>query len=235
MVYRKEASMKNIACIFVFLIILSLCPSPAAADQGKEEPDLIVDKARIVIGEIMLREEEKIISEDLLSRCSGLVIIPGMIKGGFVVAGSYGKGVILAHTNGRWTGPAFVYLAAGSVGVQIGVESVDLILVIFGQKTMESFLKTEFKLGVDAALAAGPIGAQVTAATDIMLKGGIYSYSRAKGLFFGFSLEGAGMGTDFDLNRAYYETTSSPDMILYGGVETPTTGKKLLETLGKIK
>lgn len=227
--------MKNVAHIFVLLIILSLCLNPVAAAQGKEEPDLIVDKARIVIGEIMLRQEEKIISEDLLRECSGLVIIPGMIKAGFVVAGSYGKGVILAHANGQWTGPAFVYLAAGSLGLQIGVESVDLILVIFGPKTMESFLRTEFKLGVDAALAAGPVGAQVTAATDIMLKGGIYSYSRAKGLFGGISLEGAGMGADFDLNRVYYETTSIPDKILYGGVGTPATGKKLLETLGKIK
>ena len=158
-----------------------------------------------------------------------------MLKAGFLVGGAYGKGVIVAHTGSQWTGPAFVYLGAGSLGLQIGVESVDLILVVFGRKTMDSLLKSKFKLGVDAAVAAGPSGAQVAAATDIMLKGGIYSYSRAKGAFAGVSLEGAGMGTDFDLNRAYYETTVSPDTILYGNVEPPVTGKTLLETLGRIK
>jgi lipid-binding SYLF domain-containing protein len=103
--------------------------------------------------------------------------------------------------------------------------------VVIGQNTMDSFLRSNFKLGADAAIAVGPLGAQATAATEILLKGGIYSYSRAKGLFAGISLEGAGMGAEFDLNRAYYQTTSNPKDILYGEVDTTASGKKLFEAL----
>jgi lipid-binding SYLF domain-containing protein len=99
---------------------------------------------------------------------------------------------------------------------------------------MDSFMRSNFKLGADAAVAVGPVGAQATAATDLFLKGGIYSYSRAKGLFAGVSLEGAGLGTEFDLNRAYYQTTSNPKEILNGQVETPASGKKLFEALSAL-
>jgi len=102
---------------------------------------------------------------------------------------------------------------------------------VIGQNTMDSFLRSSFKLGADAAIAVGPVGAQATAATDILLKGGIYSYSRSKGLFAGVSLEGAGMGTEYDLNRAYYQTTSNPKDILYGQVETPESAQKLFQAL----
>jgi len=227
--------MKNRVWIFLFPMVLCLCLSAVVWARESKEADVIVDKARVALNEIMLRHEEKVILEDLIKKSSGIIVIPGMLKAGFLVGGAYGKGVVAAHTEGRWTGPAFVYIGAGSLGLQIGVESVDLILVVFGRKTMESLLKAKFKLGVDAQIAAGPSGAQVAAATDIMLKGGIYSYSRAKGAFAGISLEGAGMGTDFDLNRAYYDPAVSPDRILYGDVEPPPTGKKFLEELGKIK
>ena len=140
----------------------------------------------------------------------------------------------MARKDGKWSGPSFVYIGAGSVGFQIGVQITDLILVVIGQDTMDSFMRSNFKLGADAAVAAGPVGAQATAATDLFLKGGIYSYSRSKGLFAGVSLEGAGLGTEFDLNRAYYQTTSNPKEILYGEVETPESGKKLFEAISAL-
>lgn len=227
--------MKKRVYIFLFSMIFCVCLRAVAGAQESKEADVIVEKARIALNEIMLRHEEKVILEDLIKKSSGLIVIPGMLKAGFLVGGAYGKGVMAAHTGGRWTGPAFMYIGAGSLGLQIGVESVDLILVVFGRETMEALLKAKFKLGVDAQVAAGPSGAQVAAATDIMLKGGIYSYSRAKGAFAGISLEGAGMGTDFELNRAYYDSVVSPDRILYGDVEPPATGKRFLEELGKIK
>ena len=227
--------MKRTACVLPLVIILCLSFGSGVWAQGTKEADLLVDKARIAIDELMLRPEEKTILEDLIKKSSGLVVIPGMLRAGFLVGGAYGKGIMVAHTGGKWTGPAFVYIGAGSLGLQIGVESVDLILVVFGRKTMESMLAAKFKLGVDAQVAAGPSGAQVAAATDIMLKGGIYSYSRAKGAFAGISLEGAGMGTEFDLNRAYYDSTVSPDKILYGDTKPPATANRLLEELGKIK
>jgi lipid-binding SYLF domain-containing protein len=223
--------MKKIMPIVASWFALGLVFSaPAFADSLKEDAEIIVNKASLVMEE-MKNAQDSGLSYDLVRKSAGVVIIPDMFKGGFVVGGSYGKGVVVARKDGKWSGPSFVYIGAGSVGLQIGAQLTDLILVVIGQNTMDSFLKSNFKLGGDAAIAVGPLGAQVTAATEILLKGGIYSYSRAKGLFAGISLEGAGMGTEYDLNRAYYQTTSNPKDILYGGVETPESGKKLFQAL----
>ena len=223
--------MKKKILIVAFCFALGLVFSAQAfADNLKEEAETIVDKARIVMEEVKNAPDSGA-AYDLIRQSAGVVILPDMFKGGFILGGSYGKGVVVAHKDGKWSGPAFVYIGAGSIGFQIGVQLTDLILVVIGQNTMDSFMRSNFKLGVDAAVAAGPVGAQATAATDLFLKGGIYSYSRAKGLFAGVSLEGAGMGTEFDLNRAYYQTTSNPKEILNGQVETPESGKKLFEAL----
>ena len=164
---------------------------PAQAVEG-EKAENIVDKARIVIEE-MMRAEDKQLPQDLLRQASGIAIIPGMLKGGFIIGGAYGKGVVLKHTGNKWTGPAFISLTAGSLGLQIGGESIDLILVIVGDKAMNAFMQNKFKLGADLGLAVGPIGGHASAAKAASLKGGIYSYSRSKGAFAGISIEGAGI------------------------------------------
>jgi lipid-binding SYLF domain-containing protein len=223
--------MKKTIVIIVLCVGLGLVSSSQAfADNLKEDAEIIVNKARIVIEEVKNAPDSGP-AYDLIRQSAGVAIIPDMFKGGFIVGGSYGKGVVVARKDGKWSGPSFVYIGAGSVGFQIGAQLTDLILVVIGQNTMESFLRSNFKLGADAAIAVGPLGAQATAATEILLKGGIYSYSRAKGLFAGVSLEGAGLGTEFDLNRAYYQTTSNPKDILYGQVETPESGNKLFQAL----
>lgn len=226
--------MKKSMSILGLFIMICLCAHDPALGATKSDGDVIVDKSRLVLEEMMLSGDQGI-PRYLIERCEGLVILPDMLKGGFVVGGSYGKGVLLARKDGSWTGPAFVYIGAGSLGFQIGLQSTDLILVIMGKKAVDSFLQNKYKLGADAAIAAGPVGAQATAATEIMLKGGIFSYSRSKGLFAGVSLEGAAMGSHFDLNRAYYGTTSSPTSILHENLETPPSGKKLIEYLDKLK
>jgi lipid-binding SYLF domain-containing protein len=222
---------KTIAVIFVLCAALGWSfSSQAFGDNLKEEAEIIVNKARLVIEEVKNAPDSGP-AYDLIRQSAGVAIIPDMFKGGFIVGGSYGKGVVVARKDGIWSGPSFVYIGAGSIGFQIGAQLTDLILVVVGQNTMDSFLRSNFKLGADAAIAIGPVGAQATAATEILLKGGIYSYSRAKGLFAGVSLEGTGLGTEFDLNRAYYQTTSNPKDILYGQIETPESGKKLFEAL----
>jgi lipid-binding SYLF domain-containing protein len=231
---NRRKIMKKKTLIVAFCFALGLVFSAQAfADNLKEDAEIIVNKARIVMEEVKNAPDSGA-AYDLIRQSAGVVIIPDMFKGGFVVGGSYGKGVVVARKDGKWSGPAFVYIGAGSVGFQIGVQLTDLILVVIGQNTMDSFMRSNFKLGADAAVAAGPVGAQATAATDLFLKGGIYSYSRAKGLFAGVSLEGAGLGTEFDLNRAYYQTTSNPKEILNGQVETPASGKKLFEALSAL-
>lgn len=224
----KRAIALTALCVALGLVL----PLRGYADNLKEDAELIVNKARLVIEEVRNAPDSGA-AYDLIRQSAGVVIIPDMFKGGFIVGGSYGKGVVMARRDGKWSGPSFVYIGAGSVGFQIGAQVTDLILVVIGQNTMDSFLRSNFKLGADAAVAVGPVGAQATAATEILLKGGIYSYSRSKGLFAGVSLEGAGMGAEFDLNRAYYQTTSNPREILYGGVETPESGKRLFEALSR--
>lgn len=223
--------MKKTIAVIALCFALGPAFSPqVCADNLKEDAEIIVNKARLVIEEVKNAPDSGA-AYDLIRQSAGVVIIPDMFKGGFIVGGSYGKGVVVARKDGKWSGPSFVYIGAGSVGLQIGAQLTDLILVVIGQNTMESFLRSNFKLGADAAIAVGPVGAQATAATEILLKGGIYSYSRSKGLFAGVSLEGAGMGAEFDLNRAYYQTTSNPREILYGDVATPESGKKLFDAL----
>jgi lipid-binding SYLF domain-containing protein len=223
--------MKKAIAVSLLCVSLGLASVPQAlADNLKEDAEAIVNKARLVIEEVKNAPDSGP-AYDLIRQSAGVAIIPDMFKGGFVIGGSYGKGIVVARKDGKWSGPSFVYIGAGSVGLQIGVQITDLILVVIGQNTMESFLRTSFKLGGDVAVAVGPLGAQATAATEILLKGGIYSYSRAKGVFAGISLEGAGLGTEYDLNRAYYQTTSDPKEILYGQIETPESGKKLFEAL----
>jgi lipid-binding SYLF domain-containing protein len=221
---------KTILTVAFFFALGLVFSPPAFADNLKEEAEIIINKACVVMEEVKSAADSGA-AYDLIRQSAGVVIIPDMFKGGFILGGSYGKGVVVARKDGKWSGPSFVYIGAGSVGFQIGVQLTDLILVVIGQNTMDSFMRSNFKLGADAAVAAGPVGAQATAATDLFLKGGIYSYSRSKGLFAGVSVEGAGLGTEFDLNRAYYQTTSNPKEILYGQVETPASGKKLFEAL----
>jgi len=225
--------MKRASCLsFLPLFFTMACCTAAFADERKEA-ELLIEKARLVIEEMAI-SRDKVVPEDLLRDCAGVAIIPGMFKGGFVVGGAYGKGIVLANRDGQWTGPAFTYLGAGSVGFQIGVESVDLILVIIGQKAMDSFLRTSFKLGGDIAVAAGPVGAQASAATDILMHGGIFSYSRAKGLFAGISLEGAVVGSQWEMNEAYYGTGNIKS-ILYGQVEPPASARRLVGSISKLK
>ena len=235
--------MKKIIALMVAFMVMSIgMNSRVFADQEKA-PDLnadksrvIVDKSRIVIEEMILNvEKEKAVPVDLIKNCAGLAIIPGMFKGALFVGGSYGKGVVLKHENGKWSGPAFISIGAGSLGLQLGGQAIDLILVVLGKQTMNSFLKTKFKLGADIAAAVGPVGAQATAATEIFLKGGIYSYSRTKGAFIGLSVEGAGIATQEEMNKAYYNASYSPADILSGKVNPPESAIQLINTLNKVR
>lgn len=224
----KKIILTALACIF----ILGGVSAAYAESDRKVESNVIVDKARIVIEDMLLNADNQVPSE-LIAQCTGIVIVPGMLKGGFFVGGSYGDGVVLARHGNAWSGPAFLSMGAGSVGLQFGVQSADVILVIYGQATMDSFLmNNKVKLGGDIAMVAGPVGAQASAATDLMLRGGIYSYSRSQGLFVGISLEGAGISMNHALNQAYYGNIWDPKAIL-GTTDllVPESGERLIQVL----
>ena len=228
--------MKKSLIILMALAIIQTAVLPAAYAAEENVPNLIVDKSRIVVEELLLkRYSDEELPRDMVRQCSGLAIFPGMLKGAFFIGGSYGKGVVLRHQDGQWSGPAFISIGAGSLGIQFGGQSVDLILVVMGEEAMNFFLSSKFKLGADVAVAAGPVGAQASAASEITLKGGIYSYSRSKGAFIGISLEGAGIASKEEFNKAYYKTTDNAQVILSGEVKPPEGGQRLISALQRVK
>jgi lipid-binding SYLF domain-containing protein len=230
------ADMKKSLIILMALAIIQTAALPAAYAAEENVPNLIVDKSRIVVEELLLkRYSDEELPRDMVRQCSGLAIFPGMLKGAFFIGGSYGKGVVLRQQDGQWSGPAFISIGAGSLGIQFGGQSVDLILVVMGEEAMNFFLSSKFKLGADVAVAAGPVGAQASAASEITLKGGIYSYSRSKGAFIGISLEGAGIASKEEFNKAYYKTTDNAQVILSGEVKPPEGGQRLISALQRVK
>ena len=162
----------------------------------------------------------------LLREARGVAIFPSVVKAGIFLGGKYGEGLVLQRdqATGRWYGPSFVTMKGVSYGLQFGVQSTALVLVINNDEGMERFRGSqEFTLGGDIGIAAGPLGRQAGASTDVQLKSAIYSYSMSKGLFAGFSLEGAIIETDHDANRAYWGRALSPESIL----ESEAKGSKI--------
>lgn len=218
--------------IFAAVGVLFLILSVSRAWAQKEARE--IEDSATVLKDIMAIPE-KGIPPALLSDAHGIIIFPGVIKAAFVVGGRYGTGVMLARDEtGRWSSPAFVKIAGGSVGWQIGADSTDIILVLKSARSIEGILKGKVTLGADAAVAAGPVGRSASAATDVTLRSEILSYSRSRGLFAGLSLEGAGVLMDQDANTIYYGNNVLPRDILYGKVirRTPEI-RKLHDVLDK--
>jgi lipid-binding SYLF domain-containing protein len=221
--------MNNTGRIFALLAaaLLSFNVHAGAAQNEKIEASIdILEKTT------NLPEEE--IPPALLRNAQGLAIIPGVIKAGFVVGGSYGKRVLMVRdTQGRWSTPVFLRLAAGSLGWQIGAQSTDVVLVFKTRRSIEGLTRGTFTLGADAAVAAGPVGRRGEASTDVDLKAEILSYSRSRGLFAGVSLEGSKLDVDHNANAEFYGRKVGTDDILEGKVTAPALAGRLLQAVNK--
>jgi lipid-binding SYLF domain-containing protein len=215
----------------LMVIALLLGASPVLAGSSEEGR---VDQATGVLGEIMAIPEEGI-PPSLFESARGIAIFPGLVKVGFLVGGRYGTGVMMVRDRqGNWSNPCFVYLGGGSFGLQIGVQATDVILVFRTRRSIDNLKAGKFTLGADVAVAAGPVGRQAEAATDILLKAEILSYSRSRGLFAGISLEGAVLGIDDDGNRDFYGRGTTAGRIFAGKVsEAPESAGRLRETLAR--
>ena len=219
---------KIVSLATVTLLLVGVCISNALA---KDEVKTVRDSAA-VLQEIM-RIPEKGVPPVLLKNAHAVAIIPGVIKGAFIVGGRHGTGVVLVRgENGHWSEPIFVSITGGSVGWQVGGSSTDLVLVFKSLRGVQSLLKGKFTLGADAAVAAGPVGRNAEAGTDVMLKSEILSYSRSRGLFAGLSLEGAALLVDDDADAAYYgKKELTPTAILDGRVGKKAPSKRLQQLL----
>ncbi len=191
-----------IILLFLALNVLSLPTSPYA---GTEEESKVLSSAAI-IKEIM-EIPESAIPPSLLKKAYGIAIFPDLLKAGFIVGGRYGHGVLLVRGEDRtWSNPVFYRLIGGSVGWQIGAESSDVILVFQSIRSLDSITSGKFTLGVDASVAAGPVGRHAEAGTDVTFRAEILSYSRSRGIFLGLSLEGAAIQVDYGANSSFYNT-----------------------------
>jgi len=157
------------------------------------------------------------IPEELMSRATGIAVIPHVVKGAFGIGGRYGKGLMSQRLDsGKWSTPTFVEIGGGSFGLQLGVEATDLVLVFTNREGVDSLMKGKVKLGADAAVAAGPVGRKAEIGTDVRLNSAIYSYSRSKGLFAGVSLDGAAVTVDDSANAKVYGKDAKAEQLLKG-------------------
>jgi lipid-binding SYLF domain-containing protein len=192
-----------------------------------------VSDAAAVFGEIMAAGD-KAIPESIVGKAEAIAIFPGTIRAGFIVGGMRGRGVISARNDGRWSPPAFLTLTGGSFGLQIGGAAADLILVINNRKGLETFVSNQFKFGADAAVAAGPVGRDAQAATDLQLRAEILSYSRSRGLFAGVTVNGSTVRQDRDANQRFYgKPLDSRQIILGSFPDAPPPVSVWLQALEK--
>ena len=187
----------------MLMLLVGLSVTTLAGSGDRDKAVSRVQESGKVIDEIMAAPDSGIPSEILESaRC--VAVVPSLIKGGFLVGGAYGKGVASCRTDKGWSAPAFFSVEGGSLGLQIGGQAVDLIMIIMNDEGMKELLASKFKLGIDASAAAGPVGRHAEGMTDWKMRAKVLTYSRARGVFAGLTVNGATIRQDQDSTRDFY-------------------------------
>jgi lipid-binding SYLF domain-containing protein len=169
----------------------------------------------------LMTAPDKGIPEEVMSSAKCIVVVPNLVKGGFIAGGEHGRGIASCRTAGGWSAPAFVSVGGGSLGLQIGLQGVDLVMLVMNDQGFQHLLSNKFQLSGDASAAAGPVGRHASAGTDWKLNAEILTYSRAQGAFAGVTLAGAVVQQDSDSTRAIYGRDRSFESILSGKVRAP--------------
>ena len=202
--------------------VLAMTPVATLAQSASNEEKRVTDAAAVL--ETLVRAPDQEIPDYILERAEAIVVIPTLVKGGFIVGAQHGRGIMSVRDRetSKWSAPGFIVLTGGSVGWQIVVQSVDLVLLVMNREGVKDLLDNEFKLGANASVAAGPLGRQGEASTDASLSAQILAYSRAKGLFAGLALEGASLRIDRDANEKFYGKSIATDEMVRGiSITTP--------------
>lgn len=186
-----------------------------------------LETSATVLNEIMATPDKGIPS-DILGSAKCVAVVPNLLKGGFIVGGAHGRGMATCRTATGWSAPAPITTTGGSVGLQIGGQSVDLVMVVMNDRGMQALLTNKFKLGADASVAAGPVGRHTEGATDWKLRAEVLTYSRARGLFAGISFNGAVIKQDEDATGELYGRQVDFKTILTGSVQPPQSSEKFL-------
>ncbi len=200
-----------------FWLAISTFVVGTSTTQAETRQETTLNKATQVVGEL-LKAPDQNVPNWLIDRAYAMVVVPEAVKGGLIFGGRYGNGVMsIRKPDGSWSNPIFVTIAGGSWGFQFGVQVTDLMLVFTSKASVEGLIGGKITLGVDASVAAGPLGRQGSAATDLNMSQ-IYSYSRSKGLFFGIALDGSALSIDHKANASYYTKPG----ILASEITSPT-------------
>jgi len=213
---------------FIFLITLSSFLFTQANCQVKEEDK--INAATQVLKDFGNMKES--IPAEMLKVTEGIIIVPKLINGGFVLAAKRGKGIAMTKlADGSWSDPVFVTITGGSIGLQAGVQSVDLVLIFKNSETLQKIGKGSFTLGGDISATAGPVGRNSTASTDYKMQAEVYSYSRSKGLFAGISLAGSAIDVDQKADKAFYGDDANSETLFTSTENTTASVVALKEEL----
>ena len=220
---KKRKALKKLMVFFVLLSLTSL----GWAESKRETPTERLNVAGKVLRNIMATPATGIAGE-VLNRAKCIAVVPHMLEGGFIVGAESGSGVATCRIAAGWSAPVFFTVRGGSVGLQLGAEGVDMVMIFQNDKGMERLLSSKFELGADASAAAGPVGGEVSEDTDWKLKTDILTYSYARGAFAGLTLTGASIRRDDDSMRAFYGKQANSRSVLLGEIATPDGARPFL-------
>jgi SH3 domain-containing YSC84-like protein 1 len=213
----------------MFVALLSLATT-SWAQSARESSTERLSNAGKVLHEVMAAPDNGI-PEEVLEHAKCVAVVPNMIKGGFIVGGRHGRGVATCRTSAGWSAPAFFSLGGGSWGLQIGLEGVDLVMIIQNEKGMQQLLASKFQIGADASVAAGPVGRHASANTNWKMETEILTYSRARGVFAGITLNGASVRRDDDSMKAIYGRHVTTRNVLLGKVSATPAAEPFLSAV----
>ncbi len=216
------------------LLAFSMTSLPLSADDKKEADRL--DNSGTVLKEILDIPDD--IPQDLLDKAECVIVYPSVLKAAFIIGASYGRGVMTCrtgeHFTGPWGAPTMMALEGGSVGFQLGGQATDFVLLVMNPRGAKAILSSKVKLGANASAAAGPKGRDAEAATDVTMRAEVLTYSRARGLFAGISLEGSTVRPDNNANEKLYgKKVPAEDIVRKGAVAVPPSGQQMIALLNR--
>ncbi|MGO8983241.1 MAG: lipid-binding SYLF domain-containing protein [Terriglobales bacterium] len=214
----------------LLMSLMGLVGTFAWAASDREDTIIRMQKSVDVITAIMATPD-KGIPEEVLTGAKCIVVVPNLVKAGFIIGGKHGRGVATCRTPEGWSAPAFVSVGGGSWGLQIGVEGVDLVMLVMNDRGLQHLLSSKFELTGEGSVAAGPVGRHTSAGTDITMNTEVLTYSRSKGVFAGLTLEGAVVEQDNDSTRAIYGENMRFREILSGHVPAPASAEPFMKAV----
>ncbi len=219
--------------VLVVLNLAVLLGNLAWAGSVREDATERLQNSAYVLKEIAVAPD-KGIPEEVLSNSKCIVVVPHLVKAGFIVGGKHGRGVAVCRTSAGWSAPAFISVGGGSWGLQIGAEGVDLVMLVMNHQGLEHLLSSKFELTGEGSAAAGPVGRHASAGTDWKLNTELLTYSRSRGVFAGLTLEGAVVEQDADATVAIYGNDLPFRKILMGEVAAPAPARSFLQAVADI-